>query len=331
MILKRIEIFGFKSFGRKVTIDFNENITAIVGPNGSGKSNITDAIRWVMGEQRIKSLRGSKMEDVIFAGSNEKKPLGYAQVTIVLDNSNRIFDFDFDEIEVSRKYYRNGNSEYYINRTLVRLRDVQDIFMDTGLGHEGYSVVSQGQIESIVMNSPQERKLIIEEAAGIVKYRVRKVEAERKLERARNDLYRVNDIISGIEERLPSLKRQSEKAQKYLELREELKQLEVGMFVHRYDMLSERLGKDCEVRDSLRESISVIDNELSDLDERNKKLKARMSGHDESIFSATSNLQALMNSYNTAKVNYAVSVKQAENLRKTLSEDTEGLRSRPTG
>ena len=323
MILKRIEIFGFKSFGKKVTIDFNDSITAIVGPNGSGKSNITDAIRWVMGEQRLKALRGSKMEDVIFAGSNEKKPLGYAQVTIVLDNSGRIFDYDYDEIEVSRKYYRNGVSEYYLNRTLVRLRDVQDIFMDTGLGHEGYSVVSQGQIESIVVNSPEERKMIIEEAAGIVKYRVRKLEAERRLSRAQDNLHRVNDIISGMEERLPNLKRQSEKAQKYLELRDELKQLEVGMFVHRMDKLNSSLEKSTAVRDSLNESISAIDTEIGQLDEKFVRLRAAITGYDESMASLNNNLEALMNSYNTAKVDFAVSRERAESLRESLRQEGE--------
>ncbi|MBO7701260.1 MAG: AAA family ATPase [Eubacteriaceae bacterium] len=323
MILKRIEIFGFKSFGKKVTIDFNDSITAIVGPNGSGKSNITDAIRWVMGEQRLKALRGSKMEDVIFAGSNEKKPLGYAQVTIVLDNSGRIFDYDYDEIEVSRKYYRNGVSEYYLNRTLVRLRDVQDIFMDTGLGHEGYSVVSQGQIESIVVNSPQERKMIIEEAAGIVKYRVRKLEAERRLSRAQDNLHRVNDIISGMEERLPNLKRQSEKAQKYLELRDELKQLEVGMFVHRMDKLNSSLEKSTAVRDSLNESIGAIDNEIGQLDEKFVRLRAAITGYDESMASLNNNLEALMNSYNTAKVDFAVRRERADSLRESLRQEGE--------
>ncbi|MBO4360608.1 MAG: AAA family ATPase [Eubacteriaceae bacterium] len=323
MILKRIEIFGFKSFGKKVTIDFNDRITAIVGPNGSGKSNITDAIRWVMGEQRIKSLRGSKMEDVIFAGSNEKKPLGYAQVTIVLDNSGRIFDYDYDEIEVSRKYYRNGASEYYLNRTMVRLRDIQDIFMDTGLGHEGYSVVSQGQIESIVINSPQERKMIIEEAAGIVKYRVRKLEAERRLARAQDNLNRINDIIAGMEERLPNLRRQSEKAQKYLELRDELKVLEVGMFVHRMDGLNGALEKNCAVRDSMNESISAIDAEVKELDDRYVALKASITGCDESMESLSRNLSAVTSSYQEAKVDLAVSRQRAKSIRESLKQESE--------
>lgn len=323
MILKRIEIFGFKSFGRKVTIDFSEPITAIVGPNGSGKSNITDAIRWVMGEQRLKALRGSKMEDVVFAGSNEKKPLGYAQVTIVLDNSGRTFDYDYDEIEVSRKYYRSGASEYYLNRTQVRLRDIQDIFMDTGLGHEGYSVVSQGQIESIVINSPQERKMIIEEAAGIVKYRVRKLEAERRLARAQENLNRINDIISGYEGRLPGLKRQSEKAQKYLQLRDELKQLEVGMFVHRMDGLNRSLEDASAVRDSLTESIRVIDTEIGELDEKYVRLKASATECDEKLASLSNNLQALNLSYTNAKLDFAVSQERAQSIRESLRQESE--------
>jgi len=217
MILKRIEIYGFKSFGKKIEIDFNDAITGIVGPNGSGKSNIVDAIRWVLGEQRVKSLRGSKMEDVIFSGTQEKKPLGYAQVSLILDNSGRNFPVEYEEINVTRRLFRSGESEYYLNKTLCRLKDIQELFMDTGLGREGYSIVGQGQIESVINVSPFERKLLIEEAAGIVKYKVRKLEAEKKLEKAQNNLYRITDIIAELQNRLPGLKKQAEKAEKFIE------------------------------------------------------------------------------------------------------------------
>jgi chromosome segregation protein len=171
MILKKLEIQGFKSFAKKTTIEFCDEITSIIGPNGSGKSNIVDAIRWVMGEQRIKPLRAGKMEDIIFSGTTEKKALGYAQVSMTLDNASGIFKNGYDEICVTRRLFRQGQSEYYINKTACRLKDVQELFMDTGLGREGYSVIGQGQIESIVNNSPYERRLLIEEAAGIVKFK----------------------------------------------------------------------------------------------------------------------------------------------------------------
>lgn len=314
MVLKRIEIYGFKSFGKKVEIDFNDKITAIVGPNGSGKSNITDAIRWVMGEQRVKPLRGSKMEDIIFSGTPTKKPLGYAQVSIVLDNSEKIFDTEYDEIEVSRKYFRSGESEYYINKTQCRLKDVQTLFMDTGLGREGYSVVSQGQIESIVVNSPMERKLLIEEAAGIVKYRVRKTDAERKLEKAQNNLYRITDIISELEQRLPSLKRQSEKAEKFIEYKNQLKEIEVGVFVHRMDILNEKLSKTSFDKNTLEESLRGLDEQFNDLDYRYRLIKAKLSEYDSKIISANEDIHKIMEQFEFAKVDLQVSKKELESL-----------------
>lgn len=314
MVLKRIEIYGFKSFGKKVEIDFNNKVTAIVGPNGSGKSNITDAIRWVMGEQRVKPLRGAKMEDIIFSGTPVKKPLGYAQVSIVLDNSEKIFDTDYDEIEVSRKYFRSGESEYYINRTQCRLKDVQNLFMDTGLGREGYSVVSQGQIESIVVNSPMERKLLIEEAAGIVKYRVRKTDAERKLEKAQNNLYRITDIIAELEQRLPSLKRQSEKAEKFIEYKNQLKEIEVGVFVHRMDILNERLNKTLFDKQSLEESLKGLDEQFGLLDEKYRIIKSKLAEYDSKIIGANEDIHKIMEQFEFAKVDLQVSKKELENL-----------------
>ncbi len=314
MVLKRIEIYGFKSFGKKVEIDFNNKVTAIVGPNGSGKSNITDAIRWVMGEQRVKPLRGAKMEDIIFSGTPVKKPLGYAQVSIVLDNSEKIFDTDYDEIEVSRKYFRSGESEYYINKTQCRLKDVQNLFMDTGLGREGYSVVSQGQIESIVVNSPMERKLLIEEAAGIVKYRVRKTDAERKLEKAQNNLYRITDIIAELEQRLPSLKRQSEKAEKFIEYKNQLKEIEVGVFVHRMDILNEKLNKTLFDKQSLEESLKGLDEQFALLDEKYRLIKSKLAEYDSKIIGANEDIHKIMEQFEFAKVDLQVSKKELENL-----------------
>ncbi len=268
MILKRIEIFGFKSFGKKTVIDFSSPVTAIVGPNGSGKSNIVDAVRWVLGEQRVRSLRGNKMEDVIFSGSNLKRALGYAQVSLILDNSDGIFKIDYDEIDITRRLFRSGESEYLLNKTKCRLLDIQNLLMDTGLSREGYSIISQGQIESIVNNSPQERKLLIEEAVGIVKYRSRRQDAEKRLEKATANLHRINDIISEIESRLPNLKRQAQKAENFRTLANELRDIEVSIFVMRMDMLTASLSKAEEDKRGIEYTQNVI---ISEIEENENK------------------------------------------------------------
>jgi len=231
MRLKSIEMQGFKSFADKIYLDFNPGITAIVGPNGSGKSNISDAIRWVMGEQSAKSLRGSKMEDVIFSGTEARKPLGFAEVTLVLDNSDHYFSLDFPEITVTRRVYRSGEGEYYINKTLCRLKDIHELFMDTGLGRDGYSIIGQGKIDSILSTKSEDRRQIFEEAAGISKYKYRKIEAERKLTQATENLTRVEDILGELESRLDPLRHQSEKARKYLTLRDEMRGLDITVSV----------------------------------------------------------------------------------------------------
>ena len=235
MYLKRLEIQGFKSFADKVEFEFPSGITAIVGPNGSGKSNVVDSIRWVLGEQSVKNLRGSKMEDVIFAGSADRRPLGMAQVSWTLDNSAHIFDLDFEEVTVSRRLYRSGESEYLINKTPSRLKDVQELFMDTGLGREGLSIISQGKVDEILSLKPEDRRGLIEEAAGIIKYKYRKREAERKLKDTEEHLVRVTDIISELEERVGPLGEQAEKAKQYKTGKEELDQLELSLEVHDID------------------------------------------------------------------------------------------------
>ncbi len=213
MYFKRMELNGFKSFADPVTIEFTEGMTCIVGPNGSGKSNISDAIRWVLGEQSPKMLRGGKMEEVIFAGTQSRKPKGLAEVTLVIDNSDHTLPIDYTEVGITRRMYRSGESEYMINRTPCRLRDIRELIMDTGIGVEGYSIIGQGKIADIISNKMDSRREIFEEAAGIVKYRNRKAETERKLESASQNLARVNDIASEIEGRIDGLKRDSEKAQ----------------------------------------------------------------------------------------------------------------------
>ncbi len=232
MYLKRLEIQGFKSFADKVEFEFPSGITAIVGPNGSGKSNVVDSIRWVLGEQSVKNLRGSKMEDVIFAGSDDRRPLGMAQVSLTLDNSSHIFDLDFEEVTVSRRLYRSGESEYLINKAPSRLRDIQELFMDTGLGREGLSIISQGKVDEILSLKPEDRRGLIEEAAGIIKYKYRKREAERKLKDTEEHLIRVDDIITELEERVGPLGEQAEKAKQYHIGKQELDQLELSVEVH---------------------------------------------------------------------------------------------------
>ena len=237
MYLKALEIQGFKSFPDKTVLTFGEDITAIVGPNGSGKSNISDAIRWVMGEQSTRALRGGKMEDVIFGGTAQRRQTGYAEVSLILDNTSHIFPMDESEVMVTRRYYRSGESEYYINRRSVRLKDVNELFMDTGLGREGYSIIGQGKIDEILSVKSADRREVFEEAAGISRYRHRKEEAERKLAHTDENLVRVNDKIAELELQVEPLREQSERARKFLVLRDELKGLEVSVWLDTLERL----------------------------------------------------------------------------------------------
>ena len=243
MYLKALEIQGFKSFPDKTVLNFGEDITAIVGPNGSGKSNVSDAIRWVMGEQSSKSLRGAKMEDVIFGGTEKRSQMGFAQVTLVIDNTEHIFPTrDEAEVAVTRRYYRSGESEYYINKQSVRLKDVNELFMDTGMGREGYSIIGQGKIDEILSVKSGERREVFEEAAGISKYRHRKEEAERKLERTQENLVRINDKIAELELQVEPLRQQAETAKKFLVLRDELRVLEISVWLEQLqDLRTARL------------------------------------------------------------------------------------------
>ncbi len=237
MYLKALEIQGFKSFADKTRLTFEKDITAIVGPNGSGKSNISDAILWVMGEQRSKALRGAKMEDVIFGGTEKRSALGFAQVSLIIDNSAHIFDNDSSEIMLTRRYYRSGESEYYINRESVRLKDIHSLLMDTGLGRDGYSIIGQGRIAEIVSNKSTDRREVFEEAAGISRFRYRKEEAERKLEKTEENLLRINDKIDELEMQVGPLKRQSDVAKRYLVLRDELRVKEISAWMTTLDKL----------------------------------------------------------------------------------------------
>ena len=231
MYLKSIEIHGFKSFANKILFEFHNGITGIVGPNGSGKSNVADAVRWVLGEQRIKQLRGASMQDVIFSGTELRKPLGYAYVAITLDNSDHQLSIDYDEVTVARRLYRSGESEYLINGTPCRLKDVNELFYDTGIGKEGYSIIGQGQIDKVLSGRPEERRELFDEAAGIVKFKRRKEASVKKLEAEQQNLLRVTDILSELEKQVEPLEKQAEKARVYLKYKEELKALDVNVFL----------------------------------------------------------------------------------------------------
>lgn len=242
LYLKKIEIQGFKSFADKTEIEFKGGITAVVGPNGSGKSNISDALRWVLGEQSAKSLRGSKMEDIIFSGTNNRRPVGYAEVTLILDNKDGNLPIDYSEVSVTRRVFRSGESEYYINKSSCRLKDIRELFMDTGVGKEGYSIIGQGRIDEILSTKSEDRRMIFEEAAGIVKYKTRKEEAEKKLEKTKENIIRIKDIILELENQIEPLRNQSEKAKEYLILSKSLKELEVNLFVREIDRLKEEIS-----------------------------------------------------------------------------------------
>lgn len=257
MYLKSVDLYGFKSFANKMVFKFDKGITGIVGPNGSGKSNIADAVRWVLGEQSAKQLRGSKMEDVIFAGTETRKPLGYCQVDLTIDNQDKKMPIDYSEVTVSRRVYRSGESGYFINGTTCRLRDVHELFMDTGVGREGYSIIGQGQVDKILSSKPDDRRALFDEAAGIVKYKTRKNAAIKKLTRSEQDLERVEDIISELETQKESLEGQAETARIYLDKREELKKLEVTSFIRLIDDFDQKLGV-------LKEKETIANNDLDD-------------------------------------------------------------------
>ena len=241
MYLKSIEVQGFKSFANRIKFEFNHGITGIVGPNGSGKSNVADAVRWVLGEQRIKQLRGASMQDVIFSGTEARKPLGYAYVAITLDNSDRQIAAPYDEVTIARKLYRSGESEYLLNGNLCRLKDVNEMFYDTGIGKEGYSIIGQGQIDKILSGKPEERRELFDEAAGIVKFKKRKVLSQKKLEEEKQNLTRVNDILAELEKQIGPLEKQSEKAKEFLKKKEELKKLDVNYFLLGNEQTSKEL------------------------------------------------------------------------------------------
>ncbi|WP_079508401.1 chromosome segregation protein SMC [Mesobacillus jeotgali] len=286
MFLKRLDVVGFKSFAERISVEFVPGVTAVVGPNGSGKSNITDSIRWVLGEQSARSLRGSKMEDIIFAGSDSRKPLNFAEVTLTLDNEDQSLPLDYNEVSVTRRVYRSGDSEYLINKQNCRLKDIVDLFMDSGLGREAFSIISQGRVEEILNSKPEDRRTIFEEAAGVLKYKSRKKKAENKLFETQENLNRVTDIIHELEAQVEPLKIQASIAKDYLQQKEELEQIEVALTAYeiedlhaRWEQLSKQLEhhKEDEIKQSallqkkeaeiekMRDHLAALDESVSDL------------------------------------------------------------------
>lgn len=292
MYLKSIEVHGFKSFANKIKFEFHNGITGIVGPNGSGKSNVADAVRWVLGEQKVKQLRSSSMQDVIFAGTENRKPQSYAYVAITLDNADHALALDYNEVTVARRVYRSGESEYLINGTTCRLKDVQELFYDTGIGKEGYSIIGQGQIDKILGGKPEERRELFDEAAGIVKYKRRKITAQKKLENEQANLVRVNDILAELEKQIGPLERQSASARTYLKKRDELKLFDVNLFLMETEHLTKQL----------------------------KEIEANQAIADQEYASATEAFEQIRAQYEQMELSLAEKEQLIESLRQELSE-----------
>ena len=290
---------GFKSFADPVSIEFNDGITCIIGPNGSGKSNISDALRWVLGEQSSRQLRGNKMQDVIFAGTATRKPKGMAEVTLVIDNSNGILPLEYSEVAVTRRMFRSGESEYLINGSQCRLRDIRELFMDTGIGVEGYSIIGQGKIADIVSTKPENRRQIFEEAAGVVLYKTRKAEAENKLKTASSNLERVRDIISEIEGRIDGLKDDSEKATEYLELRERYKKLSINIILHNLDSLNASVEAGKTDLEELTARLAESDRKLSEVESAIEKSRELGTELTDSYAEANAELLKVIDELNT--------------------------------
>lgn len=324
MYLKALEIQGFKSFPDRTRLTFEKEITAIVGPNGSGKSNISDAILWVMGEQRTKTLRGNKMEDVIFGGTAQRPQMGFAEVSLIIDNSGRIFDSDSSEVELTRRYYRSGDSEYYINREQVRLKDLNGLLMDTGLGRDGYSIIGQGRIADIISTKSTDRREVFDEAAGISRYRYRKEEAEHRLEKTDENLLRINDKIEELEMQVGPLKQQSETAKKYLVLRDELRVREISSWMETLDRLHEKSGAVSEEYEQAKMSLDKAKAELESLYAASEGITERMHSRDEEIEQARRRLEEKESEAAECEARIAVlnaNVKSNEESLKRLLED----------
>ena len=327
MYLKRLELQGFKSFADKTILEFMPGITSVIGPNGSGKSNISDAIRWVLGEQSMKSLRGSKSLDIIFAGTQNRKSLGFAEASLVFDNSDGALPIEYTEVTVTRKIYRSGETGYYINKVPCRLKDVLELFMDTGIGKDGYSIIGQGKIDEILSNKSEDRRHIFEEAAGIVKYRVRKAESEKKLEHTKLNLLRINDILSEIETNIEPLKVQSEKAKKYLNLREELKNIEIGLFLYNIEKYKKELEDIVNDEEIYKTQCNDEEGRLERIKALKEELKSEIDNITESIeemsnlgFESKKEIEMLNSDINVSKTRIENNKQNKERFEKEIEE-----------
>ena len=327
MYLKSLEIQGFKSFPEKTRLTFEKPVTAIVGPNGSGKSNISDAVLWVMGEQSTRTLRGGKMEDVIFGGTLRRSQVGFAEVSLILDNTDRVFDMDFTEVMITRRYYRSGDSEYFINRRLVRLKDVNELLMDTGLGREGYSIIGQGKIDAILSAKSADRREIFEEAAGISRFRHRKEESERKLQQSDENLVRLGDKISELELQVEPLREQAETAKKYLLLRDELRGLEISVWMRNLENLTEQTAKtEADIlsadaqKDAVNDEIDTYYDTLSSFSDKMHEKDVELEDVRRSISGLESSTAEQDSAVAVLKTKLENNIGEAERIRRELDE-----------
>ena len=331
MYLKRLELQGFKSFADKTILEFMPGITSVIGPNGSGKSNIADAIRWVLGEQSMKELRGGKSVDVIFAGTQNRKSLGFAEASLVFDNSDGKLPIEYKEVTVTRKLYRSGETGYYINKVQCRLKDILELFMDTGIGRDGYSIIGQGKIDEILSNKSEDRRNVFEEAAGIVKFKTRKEESEKKLEHTKLNVLRINDILTEIEGTLEPLKLQADKAKKYVDLKSELKNIEVGLFIYNIEKYKEDLSKiaedievmqeTCNLEEGKLEKIKILKEELKDkIDELTDKIENTQNLG----FTSQRDIESLTSEINVTKSK----IENNEENKKRFNEEIEEVKTK---
>ncbi len=332
MYLKRLELQGFKSFADKTVLEFMPGITSVIGPNGSGKSNIADSIRWILGEQSMKSLRGAKSLDIIFAGTQNRKSLGFAEGSLVFDNSDNTLPIEYTEVTITRKIYRSGETGYFINKVPCRLKDVLELFMDTGIGKDGYSIIGQGKIDEILSNKSEDRRHIFEEAAGIVKYRTRKAESEKKLEHTKLNLLRINDILSEIETNIEPLKAQSEKAKKYLNLREELKSIEIGLFIYNIDKYKSDLEQIVKDEEIFTNQCKEEEEKLERIKSLKEELKLRIDEITTQIeemsnlgFESKKEIEMLNSDINVANTRINNNLENKERYEKEIEEQQERL------
>lgn len=339
MYLKRLELKGFKSFPNKTDIIFKEGVTAIVGPNGSGKSNVSDAVRWVLGEQSIKSLRGDKLEDVIFAGSDNQKPMNFCEVALTIDNSYGKLNIDYSEVTIKRRAYRNGESQFYLNNKSCRLKDIKEILLDTGIGKDGYSIIEQGKVDEILSNNPINRRKVFDEACGISKYRYKKTESERNLRNTKENLDRINDIYVEIENQIKPLYNQQVKARKYLDLSEKLKKIEVNNYIREIQRIEKQLSETNSQYDVLGQELKNIDEEKTAFEESSKEVSIQIEEIDKAIEKSTEYINSIrsvidkkdyeINLLNQRKDNSSTKIKrnmeEVENINKSFVDNKENL------